>query len=62
MDNKDLIKRIKEFMNEFDMSVSAFSRKVGIDRSGYYRIIKGEQFYKDDKLKEISNYLAKYGF
>lgn len=61
--NQDLIReRTKRFINEIELPIAKFAKKIGFSRELYYRWIKGDFDFGIEKAKRIDEYLRKYGF
>mgnify|MGYP003571284821 CR=1 FL=1 len=61
--NQDLIReRTKRFIGELDIPISKFANKIGFSRELYYRWIKGDFDFSNEKVSKIDDYLRKYGF
>lgn len=54
--------RIKNFVEEFDMPVTVFCKKVGMSTTSYYKWMQGAFNFSEEREKKISEYLSKYGF
>ncbi len=54
--------RVKKFIEEFEMPITVFSRKVGIAQASYYKWMEGAFEFSEERAEKISQYLEKYGF
>lgn len=61
--NQDILrKRTKEFIETLKLPISRFSSVIGIERSTYYKWIKGEFDLGEKRTAIIDEYLKRFGF
>lgn len=61
--NQDYLrKRVKEFMETLKLPISRFSKVIGIERSTYYKWIKGEFDFGERRKAIVDDYLRRFGF
>lgn len=58
----ELTERIKRFLDEFGVSLTAFARKNGKSRQLFYMWLTGRNAPSEKTQKEVDAYLKKYGF
>lgn len=58
----NLKKRCQRFLTELEVPLTKFCKKFDICTQTYYRWLKGTQNIKEEKQKEIDEYLKKYNF
>lgn len=54
--------RIKKFVEEFEMPITIFCKKVGMSTASYYKWMNGVFNLSEERENRISEYLSKYGF
>lgn len=54
--------RVKNFIDEFEMPITIFCRKVKLSTASYYKWKDGLFEFSDETSERVSNYLKKYGF
>lgn len=62
MDQNILRGRAARFIAELDIPVSKFAKRIGFSRELYYRWVKGDFNFSNDKARTIDKHLQKYGF
>lgn len=61
--NQDkLRKRTAEFIDTLKLPISRFSKVIGIERSTYYKWIKGEFDFGERRVSIVDEYLKRFGF
>ena len=58
MNQEQLKRRTKRFIEELNLPISRFADKVGFDRSAFYKWMKGGNVFSETTLKKIDNYLV----
>lgn len=60
--NQDYLRRrVKEFMETLKLPISRFSKVIGIERSTYYKWIKGEFDFGERREAIVDDYLRRFG-
>lgn len=54
--------RVQKFIDEFDMPITVFCRKIELTPDSYYKWKKGQLNLSEKTLQRISDYITKYGF
>ncbi len=54
--------RVQKFIEEFDMPITIFCRKIELTPDSYYKWKKGQLNFSEKTIKRISDYLSQYGF
>lgn len=54
--------RVKNFIDEFEMPITVFCRKIKISTASYYKWKDHIFEFSDETTERISDYLKKYGF
>lgn len=54
--------RVKNFIDEFEMPITIFCRKVKLSTASYYKWKDGIFEFSDKTAERVSDYLKKYGF
>lgn len=57
-----LRERVQKFIDEFDMPITIFCRKIELTPDSYYKWKKGQLNFSEKTIKRISDYLSQYGF
>lgn len=57
-----LRERVRKFIEEFEMPITVFSRKVGISPASFHKWKNGAFEFSEERTEIISQYLEKYGF
>lgn len=57
-----LIERSKKFLDEMEIPMTVFARKVSLSPQAIYSWRSGKLILSDAALKRIDDYLTKYGF
>lgn len=57
-----LRERTKEFLEELNLPISRFAKRIGIARETYYRWQKGDFDFSEARAEQIDVYLKRYGF
>lgn len=57
-----LRERTKKFIEELNLPISRFAKRIGIARESYYRWQKGDFNFGEARAEQIDRYLSKYGF
>lgn len=57
-----LRERVKKFVNEFEMPITVFCRKVHISPASYYKWMQGVFDFSDETADRVLKYIEKYGF
>lgn len=59
---KMLKTRVRKFIEEFEMPITIFCKKVKLSTTGYYKWMQGVYEFSDETAERVSNYIKKYGF
>lgn len=54
--------RVDTFLNEMGITVTAFTKNVGISKSSFYKWMSEERNISYAMQRKISDYLENYGF
>lgn len=54
--------RVKNFIDELEMPVTIFCRKVRLSTTSYYKWMQGIFEFSDETAERVSDYIKKYGF
>lgn len=54
--------RVERFLNEFEMPITVFCKKIEISSGYFYKWRVGKVNFSEEALQRISDYLSKYGF
>lgn len=54
--------RVKAFVQELDMPITGFCRKVEISTATYYKWVQGKLNLSKSTEQRIDEYLTRYGF
>lgn len=57
-----LRERTKAFIQELNLPISRFAKRIGIARESYYRWQKGDFNFGEQRAEQIDKYLQRYGF
>lgn len=57
-----LRKRVKNFIEELEMPITVFCRKVNLSTASYYKWKDGIFEFSDETAERVSNFIKKYGF
>ena len=54
--------RVKNFIDEFEMPITVFCRKVKLSTASYYKWKDSVFEFSDETANRVSDYIKKYGF
>lgn len=54
--------RVKSFIDELEMPITIFCRKVKLSTTSYYKWMQGVFEFSEETSDRISDYIKKYGF
>lgn len=54
--------RVQNFLNELEMPITVFCKKIEVSPSYFYKWRVGQVNFSEKTLQRISNFLSKYGF
>ena len=54
--------RVQKFLDEFEMPITVFCKKIEISPGYFYKWRVGQVNLSEEALNRISDYLSKYGF
>ena len=61
--NQNLLrKRTSEFMSTLNLPISRFAKVVGIERTSYYKWIKGNFDFGERRAAAVDEFLKRFGF
>lgn len=61
--NQDLLrKRTEKFMKTLNLPISRFAKVIGIERSTYYKWIKGNFDFGERRAAIVDEFLSRFGF
>ena len=62
MNQNELRKRTENFMRTLNLPISRFAKNIGIERSTYYRWIKGEFDFGEHRAVIVDEFISRFGF
>lgn len=62
MNQDELRKRTMIFVETLHLPISRFARVIGFERGTYYKWVKGELNFGEQKCLLIDEYLKRFGF
>ena len=54
--------RVQKFLDELEMPITVFCKKIEISPSYFYKWRVGKVNFSEEALQRISDYITKYGF